>query len=60
MRRADPPVASIEPLETYFQADELLENTVEAKPIMITRTEIYGMLSILMQNVLLIVSVWWM
>ena len=49
-------VASVEPLETYFGADELLENTVEAKPIMITRSEIYGSLSVLLKNVGVLVS----
>ncbi|ORX39865.1 hypothetical protein BD324DRAFT_576164 [Kockovaella imperatae] len=44
-------VASVEPLESFYQADDLLESTVEAKPIMITRNEIYGMLSTLIKNI---------
>lgn len=43
-------VASVEPLEAWFGANELFESTLEAKPIMITRTEIYSMLSILIRN----------
>lgn len=49
-------VASVEPLESYFEAHELFESTHEAKPILITRKEIYGMLSILMKNIPVIVS----
>jgi Ras GTPase-activating-like protein IQGAP2/3 len=51
-----PPVASVEPLESYFEAHELLESTHEAKPILITRKEIYGMLSVLMKNIPVLVS----
>ena len=50
-------VADVEPLEGYFQAHAMLESTLEAKPISITRTEIYGMLSILMRHVPIIVSI---
>lgn len=50
-------VASVEPLESYFEAHELFESTHEAKPILITRKEIYGMLSILMKNIPILVSV---
>jgi Ras GTPase-activating-like protein IQGAP2/3 len=50
-------VADVEPLEGYFQAHAMLESTLEAKPISITRNEIYGMLSILMRHVPIIVSV---
>ena len=49
-------VADVEPLEGYFQAHAMLESTLEAKPISITRNEIYGMLSILMRHVPVIVS----
>jgi Ras GTPase-activating-like protein IQGAP2/3 len=49
-------VADVEPLEGYFQAHAMLESTLEAKPISITRNEIYGMLSILMRHVPIIVS----
>jgi len=49
-------VADVEPLEGYFQAHAMLESTLEAKPIPITRNEIYGMLSILMRHVPVIVS----
>ena len=50
-------VADVEPLEGYFQAHAMLESTLEAKPISITRNEIYGMLSILMRHVPIIVSI---
>jgi hypothetical protein len=46
----------VEPLETHFGADELLENTVQPQPIMITRSEIYGTLSILIKNLAALVS----
>lgn len=49
-------VASVEPLELFFGADELLENTVQPKPIMISRAEIYGTLSILIKNLPTLVS----
>jgi Ras GTPase-activating-like protein IQGAP2/3 len=49
-------VADVEPLEGYFQAHAMLESTLEAKPVSITRNEIYGMLSILMRHVPIIVS----
>jgi len=49
-------VASVDPLETYFQAHELFESTLEATPITITRTEIYGMLSILMKQIPVLVG----
>jgi Ras GTPase-activating-like protein IQGAP2/3 len=50
-------VADVEPLEGYFQAHAMLESTLEAKPISITRNEIYGMLSILMRHIPIIVSI---
>jgi Ras GTPase-activating-like protein IQGAP2/3 len=50
------PVAAVDPLESYFQAHELFESTTEAKPIMITRTEIYGMLSVLIKHTKTLVS----
>jgi hypothetical protein len=46
----------VDPLETHFGADELLENTVEPKPIMITRSEVYSTLATLMKHVAVIVS----
>jgi len=49
-------VASVDPMEVYFQANELFESTQEAKPIMITRDEVYGMLSVLMRNIAVLVS----
>lgn len=53
---ADDIVADVEPLEGYFQAHEMLESTLEAKPISITRNEIYGTLSILMRQIPVLVS----
>ena len=49
-------VASVDPLEAHFQAHELFESTLEATPISITRSEIYGMLSILIKRVPVLVS----
>ncbi|ODO11581.1 hypothetical protein I350_00363 [Cryptococcus amylolentus CBS 6273] len=43
-------VADVEHAEGHFHAHELFESTVEAKPIKITRSDIYGTLSILVQN----------
>jgi Ras GTPase-activating-like protein IQGAP2/3 len=54
----DVAVASVEPIEIYFEAHELFESTLEAKPIMITRTEIYGTLSVLMKHIPDLVSRW--
>ena len=45
----------MEPLESHFQAHELFETATEAQPIMITRKEIYSMLSILMRNKMVVV-----
>lgn len=53
---ADDTVADVEPLEGYFQAHEMLESTLEAKPISITRNEIYGTLSILIRQIPVLVS----
>ncbi|WVW83094.1 hypothetical protein I302_105112 [Kwoniella bestiolae CBS 10118] len=44
-------VADVEHAEGQFHAHELFESTIEAKPIKITRNDIYGMLSMLIQNV---------
>ncbi len=49
-------VASVEPLESYFEAHELFDSTMEAKPVVITRNEVYGMLGVLMRNTPAIVS----
>ncbi|WVQ98721.1 hypothetical protein IAU59_005852 [Kwoniella sp. CBS 9459] len=43
-------VADVEHAEGQFHAHELFESTIEAKPIKITRNDIYGMLSALMQH----------
>ncbi|KAK4688659.1 Ras GTPase-activating-like protein IQGAP2/3, partial [Tremellales sp. Uapishka_1] len=43
-------VAEVEPSEAFFQTHELLESSLEAKPISITRTDIYGLLSILLKH----------
>ncbi|WVQ89050.1 hypothetical protein IAS59_002797 [Cryptococcus gattii] len=44
-------VANVEHAEGHFHAHELFESTIEAKPIKITRKDIYGMLSALIQHV---------
>ncbi|WWD15905.1 hypothetical protein CI109_100329 [Kwoniella shandongensis] len=44
-------VADVEHAESQFHAHEMFESTIEAKPIKITRTDIYGMLSVLIQQV---------
>ncbi|WVN85310.1 uncharacterized protein L203_100455 [Cryptococcus depauperatus CBS 7841] len=44
-------VANVEHAEGHFQAHELFESTIEAKPIKITRADIYGTLSCLIQDV---------
>ncbi|AFR93269.2 IQ domain-containing protein containing GTPase activating protein [Cryptococcus neoformans C23] len=44
-------VADVEHAEGHFHAHELFESTIEAKPIKITRKDIYGMLSALIQHV---------
>ncbi|KAK6902926.1 hypothetical protein I203_108186 [Kwoniella mangroviensis CBS 8507] len=44
-------VADVEHAEGQFHAHELFESTIEAKPIKITRLDIYGMLSMLIQYV---------
>lgn len=49
-------LAEVEPLEENFQTHGLFESSMEAKPISITRTEIYGMLSVLIRNAGIIVS----
>ncbi|OCF36552.1 IQ domain-containing GTPase activating protein [Kwoniella heveanensis BCC8398] len=43
-------VADVEHAEGQFHAHELFESTIEAKPIKITRNDIYGMLSALIQH----------
>ncbi|WWC90034.1 uncharacterized protein L201_004964 [Kwoniella dendrophila CBS 6074] len=44
-------VADVEHAEGQFHAHELFESTIEAKPIKITRSDIYGTLSALIQNI---------
>ncbi|WVQ78096.1 hypothetical protein IAT38_000177 [Cryptococcus sp. DSM 104549] len=44
-------VADVEHAEAQFHAHEMFESTIEAKPIKITRSDIYGMLSVLIQQV---------
>jgi hypothetical protein len=53
---ADKAVGEIDPLETYFETHELFESTMEAKPINVTRTEVYGLLRVLIKNRATIVS----
>ena len=52
-------MASVEALETFFEAHELFDSTLEAKPIEITRQEIYGTLSVLMKHIPVLVSSAW-
>ncbi|RXK36438.1 hypothetical protein M231_06282 [Tremella mesenterica] len=47
-------LASVEPLETYFQTHELFESALEAKPISITRNEIYGMLGVMVRHLAIV------
>ena len=49
-------MASVDPLEAHFEAHELFESTLEATPISITRSEIYGTLSILIKRIPVLVS----
>ncbi|WVR05248.1 hypothetical protein IAU60_002260 [Kwoniella sp. DSM 27419] len=49
-------VADVEHAEGQFHAHELFESTIEAKPIKITRNDIYGMLSTLIQQSAVITS----
>lgn len=50
-------VADVEHAEGHFHAHELFESTIEAKPIKITRKDIYGMLSALIQHVDVLVCI---
>ena len=49
-------VGEVDPLEAYFETHELFESTMEARPISVTRTEVYGVLSVLIKNRAAIVS----
>ncbi|WWC69466.1 uncharacterized protein I206_103406 [Kwoniella pini CBS 10737] len=49
-------VADVEHAEGQFHAHELFESTIEAKPIKITRNDIYGTLSALIHNVAVITA----
>lgn len=51
-------VAGVEHAEGHFHAHELFESTIEAKPIKITRKDIYGMLSALIQHVDVLVCIY--
>ncbi|KAK8869822.1 hypothetical protein IAR55_000390 [Kwoniella newhampshirensis] len=49
-------VADVEHAESQFHAHDMFESTIEAKPIKITRTDIYGMLSVLIQHVPVLIA----
>jgi Ras GTPase-activating-like protein IQGAP2/3 len=43
-------VAEVEHPEGYFQANEVIEASREARPISVTRAEVYGMLAVLKKH----------